>query len=84
MVAHAWFKLSGSRPRGVTGETPLGNEPGEESSCSLTTLGMLMESSESDRVSINMDHLTITLAGASIKLISNKTHTFYIKTYHAA
>ncbi len=37
-----------------------------------------MESSESDRVSINMDHLTITLAGASIKLISNKTHTFYI------
>ncbi len=29
--AHAWFKLSGSRPRGVTGETPLGNEPGEES-----------------------------------------------------
>ncbi len=38
-----------------------------------------MESSESDRVSINMDHLTITLAGASIKLISNKTHTFYIK-----
>ncbi len=29
--AHAWCRLSGSRPCGVTGETPLGNEPGEES-----------------------------------------------------
>lgn len=38
-----------------------------------------MESSESDRVSINMDHSTITLAGASIKFLSNKTHKFYIK-----